>query len=227
MTVNVNRRDVVTGLVLIGLSGCKSVETPTVTPPVDDSVKPVYDPKSLVELIRLDATIKLDLRYATTNNFTGRVLYPSARAFMAKAAAEAVVKAQQAARAEGFGLTIFDAYRPWTITKALWDATPADQKDYVANPKKGSRHNRGCAIDLTLHDLKTGTMVDMPSSFDDFSKRAHRDFMDTTALAIENRARLERLMTAQGFVGMSNEWWHFDFSGWQDYPVLDVPFDRI
>jgi zinc D-Ala-D-Ala dipeptidase len=227
MTYKLTRRDVLGGLALLGIAGCKTAETPKVAVPVDDAVKPVYNPKALVELIKMDRTIKLDLRYATTNNFTGRVLYPTARAFMAKAAAEALLKAHRAALDEGYGFSIYDAYRPWTITKALWDATPADQKDYVANPKRGSRHNRGCAVDLTLYDLKTGALVEMPSEFDDFSKRAHRDYMETTPRAIENRARLERLMTAQGFIGMSNEWWHFDFAGWQDYPVLDVPFDKI
>jgi D-alanyl-D-alanine dipeptidase len=128
------------------------------------------DPKRLIELITLDPAIKLDMRYATANNFTGRVLYDEARAFLAAPAAQAVARASKAAQADGFGLTIYDAYRPWRITKKLWDATPVGpKKEYVANPKRGSKHNRGCAVDLTLHDLRTGQLVEMPTEFDDFS----------------------------------------------------------
>ncbi len=189
---------------------------------------PPGDPKRLVELVRIDPTIRLDMRYATTNNFTGRVLYNEARAFLTVAAAQALVRASASARAEGFGLTIYDAYRPWRVTKQLWDATPVGpKKDYVANPKRGSKHNRGCAVDLTLHDLKTGALVEMPTEFDDFSENAHRDYAGAGAAATANRARLQRYLEAEGFVGLSNEWWHFDFNGWQDYPVMDVPFDKI
>jgi zinc D-Ala-D-Ala dipeptidase len=186
------------------------------------------DPKRLVELVKLDPAIKLDMRYATANNFTGRVLYDQARAFLASAAAQAVARASKSAQADGFGLTIFDAYRPWRVTKQLWDATPAGpKKNYVANPKRGSKHNRGCAVDLSLHDLKTGMLVEMPSEFDDFSEKAHHDYMAASPAAIANRARLQRYLEAEGFVGLSNEWWHFDFTGWQDYPVMDVPFDLL
>ncbi len=186
------------------------------------------DPKRLVELVRLDPTIRLDMRYATTNNFTGRVLYDEARAFLTVAAANALVRANAAAKSNGFGLTIYDAYRPWRVTKQLWDATPVGpKKDYVANPKRGSKHNRGCAVDLTLHDLKTGALVEMPTEFDDFSEKAHRDYSGASAAATANRARLQRCLEAEGFVGLSNEWWHFDFNGWQDYPVMDVPFNKI
>jgi zinc D-Ala-D-Ala dipeptidase len=186
------------------------------------------DPHRLVELVKLDPAIKLDMRYATTNNFTGRVLYKEARAFLTVAAAQALVRASKSAQADGYGLTIFDAYRPWRVTKQLWDATPrGPKKDYVANPKKGSKHNRGCAVDLSLHDLQTGALIEMPSGFDDFSEKAHRDYMATTPTAIANRARLQRYLEAEGFVGLSNEWWHFDYSGWQQFPVMDVPFSDI
>ena len=181
-----------------------------------------------MELVKLDPSIKLDMRYATTNNFTGRVLYDEARAFLTVAAAQALARASAAARAEGFGLTIYDAYRPWRVTKQLWDAAPVGpKKNYVANPKRGSKHNRGCAVDLTLHDLKTGAPVEMPTEFDDFSEKAHRDYAGASAVAITNRARLQRYLEAQGFVGLSNEWWHFDFTGWENYPVMDVPFNEI
>jgi zinc D-Ala-D-Ala dipeptidase len=186
------------------------------------------DPKKLVELIRLDPAIKLDMRYATSNNFTGRVLYDEARAFLAVPAAQAVVRASKAAQADGYGLTIFDAYRPWRITKQLWDATPAGpKKNYVANPRRGSKHNRGCAVDLSLHDLKTGLLVEMPSGFDDFSEKAHRDYMAASPTAMANRERLQRYLEGEGFVGLANEWWHFDFTGWEQYPVMDISFDEI
>jgi zinc D-Ala-D-Ala dipeptidase len=181
----------------------------------------------LTEIIKRESTIRLDLRYATTNNFTGRVLYDQARAFMQGVAAEALIRAHARARADGFGLTIFDAYRPWRVTKQLWDATPPAKRNYVANPAKGSRHNRGCAIDLSLHSLKTGKLVDMPTGFDDFSERAHRDYRGASPTALANRARLARYMEAEGFIGMSNEWWHFDYRDWADYPVLDVPFTAL
>jgi zinc D-Ala-D-Ala dipeptidase len=186
------------------------------------------NPGQLVELIKLDPRIRLDLRYATANNFTGRVLYSQARAFMASAAADALLRAHKRALVDGYGFAIFDAYRPWRVTKQLWDATPrGPKKNYVANPKRGSRHNRGCAVDMTLYDLKTGQLVEMPSGFDDFSEKAHRDYTDDTPQAGANARRLEAYMTAEGFFGMSNEWWHFDFTGWEKFPVQDVPFEGL
>ncbi len=182
----------------------------------------------LVELTRLDPSIRLDIRYATANNFTGRILYDQPRAFMVQPAAKALARAHKAAATEGYGLTIFDAYRPWRITKQLWDATPpGPQRNYVANPKRGSKHNRGCAVDLSLHRIDTGALVEMTSGYDEFTQRAHRDFMAAAPEAIANRARLERWMEAQGFRGISNEWWHFDFAGWEDFPILDIAFEEI
>ena len=143
-------------------------------------------------------------------------------------AAKALLNAHRAAQAVGFGLTIYDAYRPWRVTKALWDATPpGPQRNYVANPKRGSKHNRGCAVDLTLHRPTDGIEVAMPSGYDEFTRRAHRNFMAAPAESIQHRDLLERLMQAAGFRGASNEWWHFDFIGWEDYPVLDIAFDQI
>ncbi len=228
---NWDRRTIVGGLLLAPLAACESASSPAPKmkpqPKPKIQSEPPVDPRALVELIALEPSIKLDLRYATPNNFTGRVLYPEARAFMVGAAATALLRAHAAARTEGFGLTIFDAYRPWRITKKLWDATPKSKRNYVANPKEGSRHNRGCAVDLSLHETHTGALVEMPSSFDDFSVRAHRNFKDTTAVAVANRERLERYMVAAGFRPMSNEWWHFDFIGWENYPILDIPFSAV
>jgi zinc D-Ala-D-Ala dipeptidase len=229
--MKLGRRELLLGLAVIPLATCVPVgpdkDVPFIPANKSAAVAP-DDPKRLVELVKLDPTIKLDMRYATTNNFTGRVLYNEARAFLTAAAAAALVRASAAARAEGFGLTIYDAYRPWRVTKQLWDATPVGpKKNYVANPKRGSKHNRGCAVDLTLHDLKTGALVEMPTEFDDFSEKAHRDFAGASVTAVANRSRLQRYLEAEGFIGLSNEWWHFDFTGWQDYPVLDVPFDKV
>ena len=200
---------------------------------IADRAKPVHAPRvarqgDLVELIRLEPGIQLDIRYASTNNFTGRKLYDEPRAFLVRSAAEALVRAHRAAQRDGFGLTIFDAYRPWRVTKKLWDATPPGPKrNYVANPEKGSKHNRGCAVDLSLHRIDTGMLVEMPSGYDEFSERAHRDFMATSAEAAANRSRLERYMEAQGFRGISNEWWHFDYAGWENFPILDIAFSEI
>ena len=200
-----------------------------IAPPARPSITPARAGQGeLFELTRLDPSIRLDIRYATANNFTGRTLYDQPRAFLVQPAAKALARAHKAAAAEGYGLTIFDAYRPWRITKALWDATPpGQQRNYVANPKKGSKHNRGCAVDLSLHRLDTGALVEMPSGYDEFTERAHRDFMAASPEAIANRARLEGWMEAEGFRGISNEWWHFDFNGWEDFPILDIAFEEI
>jgi zinc D-Ala-D-Ala dipeptidase len=219
------RRAMLGGLLCAPLIGCKAVNVADVTSPVVP-VRAV-EQAGLVELIKRDPTIRLDLRYATTNNFTGRVLYRQARAFLQVVAADALVRAHRRAQADGLGLTIFDAYRPWAVTKALWDATAPAQRDFVANPAKGSRHNRGCAVDLTLHDRATGALLEMPSAFDHFGASAHRDYAGVSPAAISNRARLAGYMEAEGFIGLSNEWWHFDYRDWADYPVLDAAFEAL
>ncbi|MBJ7253679.1 MAG: M15 family metallopeptidase [Sphingomonadaceae bacterium] len=229
--ISLSRRAVASGLAALPLVGCASVRPDRDVQfiPADKAaaLRP-DDPKRLLELIKLDPAIRLDMRYATTNNFTGQVLYDEARAFLAAPAASALVRASKMAQSDGFGLTIYDAYRPWRITKKLWDATPVGpKKEYVANPRRGSKHNRGCAVDLTLHDLQTGQLVEMPSEFDDFSEKAHRDYMGASAAAIANRARLARYLEAEGFVGLSHEHWHFDFTGWEQFPVMDIPFNKI
>src|SRR5262249_47046938 len=125
----------------------------------------------LVELIKLDPTLKLDIRYATRNNFVGQPVYKEATAFLQRPAAESIARAHKKLKAKGYGLIIFDGYRPWHVTKQFWDKFP-QFKEFIANPSKGSRHNRGCAVDLTLFDLKTGKEVRMPSRYDDFTARA-------------------------------------------------------
>jgi D-alanyl-D-alanine dipeptidase len=186
-----------------------------------------FRPADLVELTSLDPTIKLEIRYATTNNFLGTRFYDEARAFMQRPAAEAVVRANAALKAEGFGLLIHDAYRPWYVTKMFWDATPLDKRWLVADPGQGSKHNRGSAVDLTLYDLSTGRAVEMPSTYDETSDRAYADYPGGTALQRWRRAVLRRAMVTQGFAVNPTEWWHFDYKDWRQYSIGNVTFNRI
>lgn len=184
-------------------------------------------PTDLVELAKLDPTIKLEIRYASTNNFMGTKMYSEARAFLQRPAAEAVVRANKKLRQQGFGLLIHDGYRPWYVTKMFWDATPDDKKIFVANPYPGSRHNRGCAVDLSMYDLKTGEAVTMPSGYDEMSPRAFSDYAGGTAEQNEHRAILRRAMEAEGFFVNPKEWWHFDYKDWKRYRVGNVDFKDI
>jgi len=193
-------------------------------PPVD--ARATMAP-ALVELTALDPAIRLDLRYATRDNVTGRALYRSARAFLERPAAEALVRVQRALEADGFGLVVYDAYRPWRVTKALWDATPPERREFVADPARGSRHNRGAAVDVGLVALAGGEAVEMPSGFDDFSERAYPTYAGGSTEARAHRDRLRAAMEREGFFVYPSEWWHFDYKDWADYPILDVPFDAV
>ena len=181
----------------------------------------------LVELTKLDPTIHLEIRYATTNNFLGTRFYSQARAFMQRPAAEAVVRANKILKSYGYGLLIHDAYRPWYVTKVFWDATPEDKHVFVADPSKGSRHNRGCAVDLTLYDLKTGRPVEMVSTYDETTARAYPDYPGGTSLQRWHRKLLRDAMEAQGFTVYEAEWWHFDYKDWQKYAIGNVRFEEI
>jgi zinc D-Ala-D-Ala dipeptidase len=181
----------------------------------------------LVELVTLDPTIKLDIRYATTNDFLHTPVYTEARAFLQRPAAEALVRANRELKPYGYGLIIHDGYRPWYVTKIFWDATPDDQKIFVANPAKGSVHNRGCAVDLSLYDLKTGQEVQMPSGYDEMTQRAYADYPRGTAEERARRALLRRVMEKQGFKVNPDEWWHFDYKDWKQYPILNVKFEDL
>lgn len=181
----------------------------------------------LVDLAHVAPDLRIDLRYAGTNNFTGRVIYapaPTARALMQRPAAQALLRANDRAVKAGFALLVLDAYRPWSVTRTFWDEYPM-HRGFLADPLQGSRHNRGCAVDLTMVDLATGREVAMPSAYDDFSEKAHPAYTGGTVTERESRDRLRRLMEAEGFTVYDNEWWHFDYSGWQEWPVLDVPLD--
>ncbi|HTD23950.1 MAG TPA: M15 family metallopeptidase [Terriglobales bacterium] len=181
----------------------------------------------LVELIKLDPTIKLDIRYATDNNFMSTPLYSQARAFLQRPAAQALLRAHRALKTQGYGLLIHDGYRPWFVTKMFWDATPDDKKNFVADPAKGSRHNRGCAVDLTLYDLKTGEAVEMPSGYDEMTKRAYADYPGGTDEQRDRRAILRRAMEKEGFKVNPEEWWHFDYKDWEKYPIMNVKFEDL
>jgi D-alanyl-D-alanine dipeptidase len=194
------------------------------TPPQEEGSFGKFD---LVELKTLDSTISLDIRYATTNNFMGEKFYSQARAFLQRPAAEALVRVHRALRTMGYGLLIHDAYRPWYVTKMFWDATPREQKDFVADPAKGSRHNRGCAVDLSLCELKTGKAIEMVSGYDEFSHRAYPGYPGGTSLQRWHRQLLRKVMEAEGFKVFEVEWWHFDFKDWRSYPIGTLTFEEI
>ncbi|MGA2850058.1 MAG: M15 family metallopeptidase [Terracidiphilus sp.] len=181
----------------------------------------------LVEMVTLDPTIKLDVRYATTNNFLGTPVYTQGRAFLQRPAAEALVRANHELMTLGYGLIIHDGYRPWYVTKIFWDATPDDKKIFVANPQEGSKHNRGCAVDLSLYDLKTGLEVEMPSGYDEMSDRAYADSTGGTNEERARRALLRQAMEKQGFMVNPTEWWHFDYKDWKQYPIMNVKFENL
>ena len=181
----------------------------------------------LVELTSLDASIKLDIRYASSNNFLSTPIYSEARAFLQRPAAEALVRANRRLKALGYGLLIHDAYRPWYVSKIFWDATPDDKKIFVANPSEGSRHNRGCAIDLSLYDLATGQPVEMVGVYDEMSERSYPGYPGGTSLQRWHRELLCQAMEQEGFEVYEFEWWHFDYKDWRKYPILNLTFDQV
>jgi len=181
----------------------------------------------LVELVKLDPSIKLDVRYATTNNFLGTPLYTQARAFLQRPAAEALLRAHRELKAHGYGLIIHDGYRPWYVTEIFWEATPNDKKIFVANPAQGSRHNRGCAVDLSLYDLQTGKEVKMPSGYDEMTDRAFANYAGGTPEERARRALLRQAMEKQGFTVNPDEWWHFDYRDWKLYPIQNLKFEDL
>jgi serine beta-lactamase-like protein LACTB len=197
----------------------------TAKPPEEKG--PLMRKADLVDLTSLDKTIKLDIRYASTNNFLGTPFYGAVRAFMQKPAAEALVRVHKGLVKRGFGLLIHDAYRPWYVTKMFWDATPPQFHHFVADPSQGSRHNRGCAVDLTLYDLASGKAIEMPGGYDEFSDRSYPDYQGGTSLQRWHRDLLRSAMEAEGFDVYEAEWWHFDYREWRHYPVMNVSFEDL
>jgi len=194
------------------------------SPPIE---KGPFRKPDLVELAPLDSTIHLDIRYATSNDFLGTPVYSQARAFLQRPAAEALLRVQQKLKPFGYGLLIHDAYRPWYVTKIFWDATPPEGKIFVADPAQGSRHNRGCAVDLTLYDLAAGKPIEMPGTYDEMSPRSFPDYPGGTSLQRWHRDLLRRAMESEGFAVYEAEWWHFDYKDWKEYPIGNVPFQKL
>ncbi len=174
-----------------------------------------------------DDPIHLDIHYATANNFLGTPVYTEPRAFLQVPAAMALQRVAAKLKKQGYGLIVFDGYRPWFVTKIFWDATPPALHEYVANPSEGSRHNRGCAVDLSLYDLKTGQPVSMPSGYDEMTERAHSNYAGGTEEEREHRKILRETMLSEGFEPIPNEWWHYDYKEWREYPVLNLDFDKL
>jgi len=189
--------------------------------------KPAARAAELAELVTLDPTIRLDIRYASTNNFLGAPMYPAARAFLQQPAADALVRAHRALKKYGYGLLIHDAYRPWYVTRMFWDATAGADHEFVANPAEGSKHNRGAAVDLTLCDRATGKPIRMTGGYDEFSRRSYAHYPGGTSLERWHRDLLRRVMEAEGFTVNPSEWWHFDYRTWREYPILNIAFDAV
>jgi CubicO group peptidase (beta-lactamase class C family)/D-alanyl-D-alanine dipeptidase len=181
----------------------------------------------LVDIAALDPAIHLDIRYASTTNFLRTPVYTEARAFLQRPAADALIRILKELKPLGYGLLIHDAYRPWFVTKIFWDATPPEGKIFVADPSQGSRHNRGCAVDLTLYDLTTGQPIEMPGTYDEQSQRSFPTYLGGTSLERWHRDLLRAAMESEGFSVYDAEWWHFDYKDWKQYPILNTPFEKL
>jgi D-alanyl-D-alanine dipeptidase len=179
----------------------------------------------MVDLQKIVPNLKMDIRYATKNNVTKEVLYNTPRAFLRLPAALALQKVAKELELNGLGIVVYDGYRPYAITKKIWEFVLDD--NYAASPKTGSRHNRGCAIDLGLYDLKTGEYLEMPTEFDSFNEEAWHKFSDLSLIVRVNRALLRSLMTKYGFDVLESEWWHYDFSTWKNFELMDIPFEEL
>ena len=182
-----------------------------------------YLESDLVDVTSIDSTIMLDIRYATDNNFMASTFYRSARAFLQRPAALALHQASLTLAEHGYGIIVYDGYRPWHVTKMFWDATPESQRLFVANPANGSRHNRGCAVDIGLYDLATGEIIEMPSGYDEFSSRAFADYPGGTSSSRYHRELLRDAMEEAGFTVYPAEWWHYDYKDWRRYPLGNTP----
>lgn len=192
----------------------------------------------LVETIKHDASktmldvkkqvpgIVLDLRYAGKNNFMQTKLYPPVNTtYLRKPVVEALIKIQQQLKTKGFGLKIFDAYRPYSVTEKMWEPVKDDR--YAADPKKGSGHNRGAAVDLTIIILKNGKELDMGTGFDNFTDSAHHDFTGLPGTVLQNRVMLKNIMEQNGFKALDTEWWHYSLPNAKDYELMDIPFAEL
>ena len=220
MTIRINIRAFIAAAFCLILVSCAVAQ---IGPPKEENKREA----DLVELTKLDKSIKLDIRYATANNFVGRPVYTEARAFLQRPAAEALLRVHRQLKKQGLGLVIFDGYRPWSVTKLFWEVVPEDKHKFVADPAKGSKHNRGCAVDLSIYDRKTGKLLPMPSEYDEMTDRSSPDYKGGTTQERANRELLRRLMEAEGFTVNPNEWWHFDYKDWEQYAIYDISFSEV
>jgi D-alanyl-D-alanine dipeptidase len=202
-------------------TGCAA--TPTHPPATPYALAP-----DLVELAALDPSLRLDIRYATANNVFATPLYAQPRAFLQRPVALALLEVERDLRADGLELVVYDAYRPWSVTRRMWDSAKRAWRagGYVGNPAKGSRHNRGTTVDVTLATLG-GAPLEMPTGYDSFATQAHADASDATPIALAHREKLRAAMARRGFTMLPEECWHFDHVSWPQYPVMDVRFEDI
>ena len=180
--------------------------------------------KELVDLEEVSG-IRLDVRYATEDNFMEEQLYPIAKAVLRKPAAESLSEAQEDLEERGLELEVFDGYRPYSVTERMWE--PYQDPDFVADPAQGSRHNRGCAVDVTLVDSTNGEELLMPTDYDDFTEQAAHDDADLPEEAIRNRDLLREVMEDHGFAALETEWWHYDCQDWERFEVMDLPLESV
>ncbi len=180
----------------------------------------------LVDVQKINPNIRISLMYATSNNFTKKVIYKKcARAFLLDHVALALSNVQKELELQGIGLLIWDAYRPLQGQQALWDACPDER--FVYPPAKGGKHTRGTTVDLTLVNLKTGKLLEMPTDFDSFTPQAAKDYPNVSSAALKNRTLLQTVMQKYGFLPIANEWWHFDYHDWKIHPPLAIDFDEL
>ena len=200
------------------------LEAMKANPPVE---KGDFLKTNLIEVVKLDSSLELDIRYATEKNFMGTSLYSQPRAFLQRPVAEALVRVHKKLKLMGFGLIIYDAYRPWYVTKMFWDATPNPMKNFVADPQKGSRHNRGCAVDVGLYDLATQEPMVFGGDYDEFSERSSIFYPGGTSRERWFREILCQAMEAEEFEVYEDEWWHFDYKEWKKYSISNLTFEEI
>ncbi len=181
--------------------------------------------KTMVEIKDSIPDVILDIRYATSNNFTGQQIYNQPKAYARLPVINALQLVQTELKLKGLGLKIYDAYRPYSATVKFYEVY--HDTTYVASPYHGSRHNRGAAVDISLIDLTTGEELEMPTVFDDFTIKAHPDFMDLSKEALQNRRQLIKIMKKYGFTVYPSEWWHFDFNGWEQFEIMDFTFEQL
>lgn len=217
----------ITSLIACGQAG--GYTRPAVTDNYDDYKKQVKsDPaKKMLELKRLIPTIIYDLRYASLNNFMKRLMYPAGTniTFLRVPAANALAQVQSELNQKGLGLKIFDAYRPYSVTVKFWELVKDER--YVANPSKGSGHNRGTTVDVTIINLQTKRELNMGTDFDNFSDTAHHGFTHLPEDILQNRILLKTTMERHGFKPYNDEWWHYSFFDGKLHEILDIDFKKL